>query len=430
MYQNSPGFRKYEVRPKVWEPPVRSLSVVRQTLSEDASEDAKAQSWHQRARQWWYVPAVLVGLIIAFMYWRVAPLAVETTVVVTAYPSQARAVLHATGYVQAERKAAVASKGSGPLEWLGVAEGSIVKKDQIIARLESRDVNAALATARANVRVALAKIESARATLTDAQLALKRAEDLAPRGAISVMTMDEAVGRERRGRAELASAVASHEAALANVQSAQVAVDYTNIQAPFDGVVLSRAANIGDIVTPMSSAVDAKGAVVTIADMSTLEVEADVSEASLGSVHVDQPCEILLDALPDRRFRGMVGRIVPTLDRAKATVMTKVRFIDTDPRVLPEMSAKVTFLSRPVTPEEQQPVTAVDPRAIVERAGETLVYAVRNNRAVQISVEKGEAIGDLVQIKGWLMHQGEDLVVLNPSSRIRSGVAVIAAAVK
>src|SRR6185503_11902515 len=115
---------------------------------------------------------------------------------------------------------------------------------------------------------------------------------------------------------------------------------------------------------------------VSMADMSTLEVEADVSEASLAKVHVGQPAEIVLDALPDTRFRGQINRMVPTVDRAKATVMTKVKFDNIDPRVLPEMSAKVSFLSQEVTPEQQKPLMAVAKDAIVERNGKSVVFVV------------------------------------------------------
>ena len=147
----------------------------------------------------------------------------------------------------------------------------------------------------------------------------------------------------------MANASATISAAEANARNSQVAVDYTIIRAPFDGVILSKSANVGDLVTPFSNAADSKGAVVSMADMSTLEVEADVSESSLAKVKVGQPAEIVLDALPDSRFRGRISRMVPTIDRAKATVMTKVKFDEIDPRMLPEMSAKVSFLTQDVT---------------------------------------------------------------------------------
>src|SRR4029079_3137960 len=133
----------------------------------------------------------------------------------------------------------------------------------------------------------------------------------------------------------VANARATIGVAEANARNAQVAVDYTVVRAPFDGVILSKSANVGDMVTPFSSAADSKGAVVTMADMSTLEVEADVSESSLAKVKVGQPCEIGRDALPDTRLRGTLARMVPTVDRAKATVMTKIRFNELDPRILP-----------------------------------------------------------------------------------------------
>jgi tetratricopeptide (TPR) repeat protein len=147
-------------------------------------------------------------------------------------------------------------------------------------------------------------------------------------------------------QAALSGYKASIAAAEANLRVARVAVEQTLIRAPFDGVVLTKNANVGDVITPFSSALGSQAAVVTMADMSTLEVEADVSEANLAKVKVGQPCEIQLDALPDQRFRGIVQRTVPTVDRAKATVMVKVRFVEPDARILPEMSAKVAFLEK------------------------------------------------------------------------------------
>src|SRR5213076_2782632 len=167
---------------------------------------------------------------------------------------------------------------------------------------------------------------------------------------------------------------------------------------PFDGVILSKSANVGDMVTPFSSATDSKGAVVTMADMSTLEVEADVSESSLAKIKVDMPAEITLDALPNDRFRGRISRMVPTVDRAKATVMTKVSFDAIDPRVLPEMSAKVSFLSQEVTAAEQKPLVALNPDAIVERDGRTVVLVVRDGRATAVPVTPGAKVGDMTAV--------------------------------
>jgi multidrug efflux pump subunit AcrA (membrane-fusion protein) len=144
----------------------------------------------------------------------------------------------------------------------------------------------------------------------------------------------------------------------------QVNQGFTEIRAPFDGVVLAKNANVGDLITPFSNAAGSQGAVLTLADLSTLEVEADVSEGSLAKVQLDQPVEIQLDALPGQRFRGQVVSIVPTVDRAKATVMTKLRFEQLDARVLPEMSAKAVFLSQRASDAEMQPVLAAPPKAL------------------------------------------------------------------
>src|SRR6185295_8907612 len=212
----------------------------------------------------------------------------------------------------------------------------------------------------------------------------------AGKGFVPQATVDTARARADRAVAAVASANASIGVAEANARNAKVAVDYTLIRAPFDGVILSKSANVGDLVTPFSSAAESKGAVVTMADMSTLEVEADVSESSLAKVKVGQPCEISLDALPDVRFRGHINRMVPTVDRAKATVMTKVRFDAIDPRVLPEMSAKVSFLSQDVTPEQQRPLTAVHPDAVISRDGRTMLFVIRDGKANEVAVTPGQ----------------------------------------
>jgi RND family efflux transporter MFP subunit len=185
--------------------------------------------------------------------------------------------------------------------------------------------------------------------------------------------------------------------------------------------VLTKNANVGDNITPFSSAVDTKGAVVTIADMSTLEVEADVAESSLSRIKVGQPCEIQLDAVPDMRFAGVVNRIVPTVDRAKATVMVKIGFVDRDERLLPDMSAKVAFLEREVAPADRKPVTAVPRQAVVERDGAKVVFVLKDGRAIRTKIETGRALGDLVEVSG--VPVGEK-VVLKPLDKLADGTRI------
>src|SRR5258706_13658621 len=298
-----------------------------------------------------------------------APVQVEAATVASAYPSQNYTLLNATGYVVPERKAARSSKATGRLEWLRGLRGSRVKADEIIARVESKDMRAALDQAAAQVRLAQANLQQGFAELRDAEANFNRSKELLARKFISGAQHDTDTARVEKARAAINSQKASVASAEANRQAAEVALEQTVIRAPFDAIVLTKNADVGDNITPFSSAVGAKGAVLTVADMDTLEVEADVAESSIGRIKVDQPCEVQLDALPETRLTAVVSRIVPTVDRAKATVLVKVRFVEKDPRVLPDMSAKVAFLSRQVKDEERKTVTAVQPAAIVEREG-------------------------------------------------------------
>ncbi|HEF4753681.1 efflux RND transporter periplasmic adaptor subunit [Burkholderia multivorans] len=349
---------------------------------------------------------------------------VDATAVTSAYPYQNDTQLNATGYVVPQRKAAVASKGQGRVEWLGVLEGTRVKKDEIIARLESRDVEASLAQALAQVKVARANLGVQQAELKDAEIALRRTAALAPRGAVPAAQLDTDTARVNKARASVNSGEAAVASAEANARAAQVAVDQTVIRAPFDGIVLAKHANVGDNITPFSSASDSKGAVVTIADMDTLEVEADVAESNIAKIRAGQPCEIQLDALPDMRFAGRVSRIVPTVDRSKATVLVKVRFVDRDDRVLPDMSAKIAFLSKPVSAQDRQPVTAVQASAVVERDGRPVVFALQDDTVHAVPVARGARIGELVAVRG--VKPG-DTVVLAPGAALKDGAKVTVA---
>ncbi|AIO32145.1 efflux transporter, RND family, MFP subunit [Burkholderia cenocepacia] len=349
---------------------------------------------------------------------------VETTAVTSAYPYQNDTQLNATGYVVPQRKAAVASKGQGRVEWLGVLEGTRVKKDEVIARLESDDVRASLAQALAQVKVARANLALQQAELSDAEIALRRSAALAPKGAVPAAQYDADRARVNKARASVDSDAAAIASAQANAQAAQVAVDQTVIRAPFDGIVLAKHANVGDNITPFSSASDSKGAVVTIADMDTLEVEADVAESNIAKIRAEQPCEIQLDALPELRFAGRVSRIVPTVDRSKATVLVKVRFVDRDDRVLPDMSAKIAFLSKPLSAQDRRPVTAVQASAVVERDGRPVVFVVKDDAVRAVPVTKGARIGELVAIGG--VKPG-DTVVLAPGPKLRDGAKVTVA---
>ena len=374
-----------------------------------------------KSRRWWYVGIAVAIIIVAALWMRHSgEVTVEATGVTAAYPYQGVTLLNATGYVVAQRKAAIATKATGRLEWLGVEEGSIVKAGEVIARLESSDVSATSEQAAASVL-------SAKAELDNARVDLDRARDLSSKKFVSGSVLDQAQARFNKAQAAVA-------VATANRKGTEVAVDQTRIRAPFDGVVLTKAANVGDIVTPFSSAIDSKGAVVTMADMSTLEVEADVSESNLSKITVGQPCEIALDAFPDLRLRGEVSRLVPTVDRAKASVLTKIRFVDRDPRVLPEMSAKVAFLSAAMADDKRHPIAVVPGDAITQRDGKSVVFVIREGIAHAVAVTPGQKINDDVELSGISAAKSDaktdaalkigDRVVLKPSTQIEDGKKV------
>ena len=325
-------------------------------------------------------------------------------------PAQASAVLTASGYVVARRKAAVASKGTGRLVYLSVEEGDKVKKGQVIARLEDADVVAALARAKENLRFS-------QADLDDAKQSLERQRTLLGEGVVAQAEYDAAEARYKR-------VVASIDAAKFAVEEAEVAVENTRIIAPFDGTVLKKNADVGEIVAPLAGAASSRAAVVTMADMSSLEVDADVSEANITRVSPDQGCEIRLDAYPEKSYLGYVSKIVPTADRAKATVLVKIKFKDYDHRVLPEMSAKIAFLAVGIgdAAGAMKPLLTVPASAVVTRKGREVVYQVKDNQAIGIPVVIGQRLGSLVEIAEGL--KNGDKVIGRVDEKIRSGSKV------
>jgi RND family efflux transporter MFP subunit len=236
---------------------------------------------------------------------------------------------------------------------------------------------------------------------------------------VSRQDYDVAEARYKKAKAGVATAQASIRTAQAGLAEAQASLEYSYIRSPFDGVVTTKFADVGEVVAPFGAAANARAAVVTLADMNSLMVEADVAESNLDKVYQGQPCEISLDAIPDRRFPGEVHMIVPTADRAKATVLTKVKFLETDDRILPEMSAKVAFLSRPLGAGENQPRLAVSKNALVNRKDRTVAFIVEKGQVKETPVKVGPPLGDLVEVLGGLKEG--DRVVVNPPASLGDG---------
>lgn len=374
--------------------------------------------WGWRLWLWGGLVAILAALLYVSGVLRPA-MTVEVATVQQSYPSQGFTLLNASGYVVAQRKAAVASKATGRLVWLGVEEGSLVHEGDVLARIENADVIATRSQAEANLKNSRTLLEQAQAELHDAELSHRRYQTLLAEGVVATADFDAVQARFRKAQAAVSGAQASIKANSAALEAARVAVEFTNIRAPFDAVVLTKNADVGDIVTPFASAADAKAAVVTIADMGSLQAEVDVAESSLEKVRKGQPCEIQLDAFPELRFRGVVHMIVPTADRSKATVLVKVRFLDFDRRILPEMSAKVAFLSRPIAATEQRPRTTLNPAAVLLRKGRRVVFLVRENRVMEREVRLGSRMGDQLEVIGGV--KAGDVLVLHPPDSLRDG---------
>ena len=326
-------------------------------------------------------------------------------------PAQSGAVLTSSGYVVAQRKAAVASKATGRLVYLGVVEGDKVKKDQVIARLEDNDIQAQLEEAKANLKLNEAQLEEAKNNFD-------RATDLLNQKAISSSDYDAA-------RTNYNKVLASIDLAKARVRQSEVALENTLIRAPFDGTVLTKNADVGEVVAPLGAGSNTKAAVVTIADLSSLQVEADVSESNLQKITIGQEGQITLDAYPNRYYDGYVAKIIPTADRAKGTITVKVAFKSYDDRVLPEMSAKVLFLDsgQAQSEEDKQPVLTVSSSAITQSSGSKIAYRIVDGVAVETKVETGRSFDGYSEVLSGL--QDGDTVIDNPGTTVKNGVSVV-----
>jgi len=355
---------------------------------------------------------ILLLIVVYFIitsFWG-SSVEVKLTTAVLQKPGQTTASLNASGYVVAQRKAAIASKGTGRLIFLGVVEGDKVVKNQIIGRLEDTDIIPQLEEAKAN-------LELYKADLNSAENTFNREKELLQKGLSSQQTYDQAEANFNR-------LLASIEIANARIKQYQVAIENTLIRAPFDGTVLTKNAEVGEIVAPFGGSTTSKTAVVTIADMKSLLVEADVSESNIEKIQVNQDCEIILDAYPEKSYSAYVFKIVPTADRSKATVLVKVGFKDYDTRVLPEMSAKVSFFTERVDTSitNQKPILVIPSSAVRNESGNNLVFTVTENKAVKNEITIGQTLGSYVEVISGLKSGQKVIDKLN--DKIKDGVEV------
>ncbi len=364
-----------------------------------------------RSRAWrWLVALIAIVVLVVGYFALKSSLSPATNVRVATATiirgSDAAADLVATGYVVAQRMAEVSSKATGRLAALNYEEGDTVAQGAVIARLDNSDFVALVQQAEAAVnRAVVDTLESARD--------FRRAKELFKSGAITDVELENAETAYKSAAAALAGA----EAAL---KVAQVDLDNTYIRAPFAGTILMKNAEVGEMVTPFASAASSKGSVVTMADMNSLEVEADVSESNIYRVYTGQRAEIVLDAYPGVRYGGYVKKIVPTADRARATVLTRVAFKNKDDRVLPEMSARVNFFSDTSSAADGQAESLTVPTdAVTSRDGSKTVFVVTGAVATATPVETGTNVGGRVEILSGLSEG--DTVVLSPPGKMKSG---------
>jgi HlyD family secretion protein len=372
--------------------------------------------WRKRALLLMLPAALLLGALYALRVRQAMSVAEVATVKASisqpGQPSVGSAVLTASGYVVARRKAVVSAKIQGRLASLRVEEGSRVREGEVIARLESTDYEAQVQRARA-------QLQRAQADLSENQRQTRLASSLAKDAVLSSDALEAAESRVKLAEAGVAQAQADLGFAQAQLQN-------TLIRAPFTGVVVRKMAEVGESVAPIPPGVNlstSSGAVVALADLDTLEVEADVAEANVARLADEQPAEVTVEAFPGQTYKAVLRQVIPTADRTKATVQVKVTIIDKDKNLKPEMSAKVTFLER-----EQQaaagappapPVVSVPAEAVVTRGGKQVVFEVRETAVKLREVVAGTERQGQYTVKQGL--SGGEVLVSRPPESMKDG---------
>jgi RND family efflux transporter MFP subunit len=338
----------------------------------------------------------------------------------------------ANGYVVARTRAAVSAKIPGRLASLPVDGGSVVRKGEVIARLDNADYQAAVSEQQANLATTRAQLIEAESERDQAGREYNRVRDIRASNPNLVSAQDEEVAQNRltTAGARASAATARVDAAKASLRFAEANLENTYIRAPFSGTVLRKEAEVGEVVAPSVGGGLTRGAVVTMADLSTLEVEVDVNEAYIGRVQHGQSGRITLDAYPDTSFRGVVRQVVPTADRQRATVQVKVSILDHDPRILPEMGARVDFIaaspdsaaSGPVASGAAAPTFRLPVSAIFEAGDGTIVWLIRGGRLESRSVEAGPVSAGYREVRRGL--SGGEMVLAGGVEKPEQGMRV------
>jgi RND family efflux transporter MFP subunit len=381
----------------------------------------------RRRRRWpWILLGLVVLLIVLSVLMRPPQVAVVAARMGGGGPAETGGpILAANGYVEARRQASVAARTTGRLAEVLVEEGDPVDSNAVVARLLDQDQRAALAQAEANVAQARALLEQARANEADAGRKERRRAQLVADKQISDEANETALTAFEMAKSGRIAAEAGVKVAQAMQNAAALELDKTRITAPFAGVVLRKDAEVGEIVGPiMTSSTARAGAVVTIADMKTLEAGVDINESYIARLSGTTPADIVLDAYPEVHFPGEIRAIYPSADRDKATIPVRVRFLANDARIRPDLGLKVTFLERRPTTEVvtvrrslRIPASSVAPRG--KQQG---VWVVREGKVRTVTPQLGEKTGDEFEVVSGISEG--DQVVVNGSTRLHAGMRV------
>lgn len=385
----------------------------------------------------WALGAGAVALALAggAAWWFIAgqrPVAVQTaTATANGTDAGGSAVLQATGYVTARRMATVSAQITGTLTEVLIDEGVRVSKGQVLARLDDTGLRAGLAAAEAQVRSAEASTGQLRAQLAQAEADARRQAELAASGMTTRQAQEQAATAVKAYKAQIDAAQRQVEVAQAQVRQARVSFDHATVRAPFDGIVTARAAQVGEIISPLSAGGGfTRTGVGTIVDMDSLEVNVDVNEAYIAQVRPDMPCEAVLDAYPDWKIPAHVVAVIPSADRGKATVKVRVALEQKDERVVPDMGVRVSFLAAKPKPEAaprpgvRVPADAVRPDAAASAAGAEMVYVVVDGKAQRRPVAADPASTGKTRLVTRGLKAG-DSVIVSPPDTLQDGAPVV-----
>lgn len=342
---------------------------------------------------------------------------VAITEILSVSPAQAAIVLTSTGYVKPDELSQVGAPIQGRIAEVFVKEGDTVKQGDLLARMENAQQKSAMATARAEVASAKARAQNARASLHEIEQQLIRERTLAAKGAVAQARVDDMQARADTLKEAVAVAQSDAEAAQLRVQAHAVDLKYTEIRAPISGTIVNKPLQVGEIV---GLSLERTG-IVEIANLNSLYVETDVPEGKLDRVKIGGPCEIRLDAYAERRFRGEAFEIRPQVNRAKATVPVKVRFVDDTKGVLPDMAATVSFLTEALQEGslDQRPKVVVPESAIVRKGNQRAVFVLTDDVVRYVPVELGERFAN-----GYVLKRGPEVgtkIVDKPPKELKSG---------